>query len=82
MAEDAKRAEARGGRGRPDEPCEDNSPLAVEGTKAVLSEIHRGQVEAGLRYVAAWNAGHLLSDDLREAVTAFFERREPRFTGH
>ena len=58
-----------------------NSPLAVEGTKAVLSEIHRGQVEAGLRYVAAWNAGHLLSDDLREAVTAFFERREPRFTG-
>jgi len=59
-----------------------NSPLAVEGTKAVLSEIHRGQVEAGLRYVAAWNAGHLLSDDLREAVTAFFERRDPRFTGH
>jgi enoyl-CoA hydratase len=59
-----------------------NSPLAVEGTKAVLSEIHRGQVESSLRYVAAWNAGHLLSDDLTEAVTAFFERRDPRFTGN
>jgi enoyl-CoA hydratase len=58
-----------------------NSPLAVQGSKAVLSEIHRGQVEAGLRYVAAWNAGHLLSDDLSEAVTAFFERRPARFTG-
>jgi len=58
-----------------------NSPIAVQGTKAVLSEIHRTQVEAGLRYVAAWNAGQLRSDDLGEAVTAFFERRAPKFTG-
>ncbi len=58
-----------------------NSPLAVEGTKAVLSEIHRAEVEAGLHYVAAWNAGHLLSDDLDEAVAAFFERRPAHFTG-
>lgn len=58
-----------------------NSPLAVEGTKAVLSEVHRSQVAASLSYVAAWNAGHLLSDDLKEAVTAFFERRPARFTG-
>jgi len=58
-----------------------NSPIAVQGTKAVLSEIHRAQVEAGLRFVAAWNAGQLRSDDLSEAVTAFFERRAPKFTG-
>ncbi len=58
-----------------------NSPLAVQGTKAVLAEIHRQQVDAGLRYVAAWNAGHLRSNDLTEAVTAFFERRPARFTG-
>jgi enoyl-CoA hydratase len=38
-------------------------------------------VEAGLRFVAAWNAGQLRSDDLSEAVTAFFERRAPKFTG-
>jgi enoyl-CoA hydratase len=58
-----------------------NSPLAVQGTKAVLSEARRARVEAGLRFVAAWNAGQLRSDDLGEAVTAFFERRPPKFSG-
>jgi len=58
-----------------------NSPLAVQGTKAVLAQARRARVEAGLRFVAAWNAGQLRSDDLGEAVTAFFERRPPKFTG-
>lgn len=58
-----------------------NPPLAVQGTKAVLSEIHRAKVAAGLQYVAAWNAGQLRSHDLTEAVTAFFEHRSPAFTG-
>jgi enoyl-CoA hydratase len=58
-----------------------NSPLAVQGTKAVLSEARRARVEAGLHFVAAWNAGQLRSDDLGEAVTAFFERRPPKFSG-
>jgi enoyl-CoA hydratase len=58
-----------------------NSPIAVEGSKAVLAEVHRAQIEAGQRYVAAWNAGQLRSHDLNEAVTAFFERRPPSFEG-
>ena len=35
----------------------------------------------GLEYVATWNAGMLASDDLAEAITAFMERRAPKFTG-
>lgn len=58
-----------------------NSPLAVQGTKAVLSAATRQQVDIGLRYVAAWNAGQLRSNDLGEAITSFFERRPPNFTG-
>jgi enoyl-CoA hydratase len=59
-----------------------NSPLAVQGSKAVLAQIHRQQVEDGLRFVAAWNAGHLRSHDLTEAVSAFMEKRPASFEGN
>jgi enoyl-CoA hydratase len=58
-----------------------NSPLAVQGTKAVLMANEGRTVAEGLDYVATWNAGMLASDDLTEAVTAFIEKRPPKFTG-
>jgi len=58
-----------------------NSPLAVQGTKAVLAAGARRSIAEGLDYVATWNAGMLASDDLTEALTAFIEKRPGRFTG-
>jgi enoyl-CoA hydratase len=58
-----------------------NSPLAVQGTKAVLAAGHGRSVAEGLEFVAAWNAGFLASDDLAEAMAAFMEKRSAVFTG-
>lgn len=58
-----------------------NSPLAVQGTKAVLDAGENMTVAEGLDYVATWNAAALASDDLTEAMTAFMEKRPARFTG-
>jgi enoyl-CoA hydratase/carnithine racemase len=58
-----------------------NSPLAVQGTKAVLSAGEGRSVAEGLEFVAVWNAGSLASDDLSEAMTAFMEKRPGVFTG-
>ena len=58
-----------------------NSPLAVQGAKAVLRAGEGRSIDESLDYMAVWNAAFLHSNDLMEAVAAFVEKREPRFMG-
>jgi enoyl-CoA hydratase len=58
-----------------------NPPLVVHGVKDVLDQERSARVHAGLRYVAAWNAAFLASEDLSEAMTAVFAQRSPEFKG-
>jgi enoyl-CoA hydratase len=38
-------------------------------------------VADGLRYVSAWNAAFLPSEDLTEALQSVFEKRPPNYQG-
>ena len=59
----------------------DNPPLVVQGVKQVLSAASERAAAESLRTVALWNAAFLPSNDLREAMAAFLEKRPPRFEG-
>lgn len=58
-----------------------NPPLVVQGVKRVLEHGMGRPPSDGLAHVALFNAAYLPSLDLREAMSAFVERREPDFKG-
>ncbi len=58
-----------------------NSPLVVQGIRGVLRANDGRPTSEGLEYVARWNAEHLVSNDLMEALAAFVAKRPPEFTG-
>jgi enoyl-CoA hydratase len=58
-----------------------NSPLAVQGSKAVLNGGAGRTVDEALDYVALWNTAFLQSNDLLEAVMAYTQKRQPQFKG-
>ncbi|MDY0131959.1 MAG: crotonase/enoyl-CoA hydratase family protein [Desulforegulaceae bacterium] len=59
----------------------DNSPLAVQASKDVLNFGVGKSVQDGLSYVSSMSANIIPSKDLYEAVTAFTEKRKPKYTG-
>ena len=58
-----------------------NPPLAVQGVKEVIHYTRDHGIFPSLEYVAQKNAAAMPSEDMKEAVMAFLEKRPPHFTG-
>ncbi|MDQ6738241.1 MAG: crotonase/enoyl-CoA hydratase family protein [Gemmatimonadota bacterium] len=58
-----------------------NPPLTVQGVKRVMNRNSEEAMREGLHYTALWNAAFMQSRDFAEAMSAFAEKREPRFEG-
>jgi enoyl-CoA hydratase len=55
------------------------SPVAVQGTKAVLNRGRDQTIGEGLDYVAVWNAAYLAGEDMTEAMAAQLAKRPANF---
>ncbi|MCF5706256.1 crotonase/enoyl-CoA hydratase family protein [Pseudomonas syringae] len=57
----------------------EKSPIAIEGTKAMIGYMRDHSVDDGLEHVAIWNAAMLQSPDLRLAMVAQMSKQKPVF---
>ena len=58
------------------------APLAVAGTRAIVRALSDGPLPPEVdRAAGGWVARAFASDDLREGLAAFRERRPPEFRG-
>jgi len=55
------------------------SPIAVVGTKEMISYMRDHRIDDGLEYIATWNAAMLQSEDLRVAMAAHMSKQQPTF---
>ena len=56
-----------------------HSPLAVTGTKEMLNYTRDHSIADGLTYVATWNAGMIISEDLRKGAAAMQSEETPEY---
>ena len=56
-----------------------NSKRIVQATKEALEKSSNLTVDQGLDYAKLWSTSFLVSEDLREGVMAFLEKRDPKF---
>jgi enoyl-CoA hydratase len=59
----------------------ENPPLAVQSTKDILNSSRFSTIQNGMSYAKQKNMVLFTSEDLREAILAFAEKRKPEFKG-
>jgi len=55
------------------------SPIAVTGTKHLITHSRDHSVPENLEYTATWNAAALMTDDIPASLAAFKTKRAPKF---
>src|SRR6202795_4470189 len=59
----------------------ENSPLSLANTKRLLTDHARSELDSQIEAAIRENAGIRESDDFREGIEAFLEKRKPKWTG-